>query len=203
MAVLTFPGLRPSSAEWSLRAHTRQSVSPLTHATQTVELPGAVWTVSLTFERLAETQWRALEVWAARMRGAAGRVYLGPFHAQTPRGVASGAPRIAAASTGTTLRTGGWTVSTAGLLRAGDYLCYDAGASRQLHIITADADSDTSGTATLAVEPPVRASPPVGSVLTVRSPTCVMRLIDDDQARLRLTPPVRGAVTLQLVEALY
>lgn len=202
MPAFAFPDLRPSAAEWSLRAHTQQSVSPLTRATQTVELPGAVWTASLSFERLSEDQWRRLEVWAARMRGAAGRVYLGPVHAAVPRGVATGAPRVAAASTGTTLRSSGWTVSTAGILRAGDYLCYDAGASRQLHLVTADAASDAAGVATLAVEPPIRASPPVGAVITIRSPTCIMRLIDDDQTRLRLTPPVRGAVTLQLVEAL-
>lgn len=201
MDTLSFPAVRPSSAEWHLWHHTQTATSPLTRAAQTLELPGALWTASLRFERLSEAQWRALAARLARMRGAAGRCRLSPPHAGVPRGVPAGAPVVVAGSTGRTLRTAGWTASAPRVLAAGDYLSYAVGVGgRQLHVVAADVAAGADGTTLLPVEPPIRVPPSVGTPLVTTDPTCVMRLADDEQGRLRLTPPLRGSLSLDFVE---
>jgi len=201
MALLTYPDLPPNAAEWQLKAHTQTSTSPLTRSSQTLELPGALWVASFTYDRLSQAQWRRLGAFLARCRGAAGRFLLSPPHAAEPLGAPEGAPIVSAVSSGSALRTSGWTPSTAGLLLEGDYLSYAVGAGRQMHIVTSDVASDAGGGAVIAVEPPIRVSPAIGAGVVTSGPAAVMRLMDDDQGRLRLVPPVRGAATLQFIEA--
>jgi hypothetical protein len=98
--------------------------------------------------------------------------------------------------TGASLRSGGWTPATAGILKAGDYL----GVNGELKLLTTDAASDAFGNALLTFEPPLRASPPDASALTISQPTAVFRLLDDDQDTVQIQPPLRGSVTLTFEE---
>ncbi len=98
--------------------------------------------------------------------------------------------------TGASLRSGGWTPNTAGILKAGDYL----GVNGELKLLTTDAASDAFGNALLTFEPPLRASPPDGAALTLSQPTAVFRLQDDDQDTIPIQPPLRGSVTLTFEE---
>ena len=194
--------IAPSTAKWQLLGNTQSFTSPLVGTTQTAEMPGARWYGSVQFDPLDESQWRQMEAWLAQLVGASGRFYYGPPHAKVPRGVATGAPVVnGGAQTGRTLTTGGWTASQTGILKAGDYFSFDSGTGRELKIVTADANSDGSGNATVSFSPPIRTSPDDGATLTVQSPTCIMRLKDDMQGANQLTPPLLGGVEFEFIEA--
>lgn len=95
MSTLTWPsGIVPQAVTWHLEANTAAFTSPLTGATQTVELPGARWVAEFTLPPLPSARWRAWSAFLARLRGAAGRVYVPPFHA----GAGSSAARSATGS---------------------------------------------------------------------------------------------------------
>lgn len=182
MAILDWPATipAPSECQWALLSATQSFTSPLSGAVQTLELPGARWSARLRWEWLTREEAAALRAFLARLRGAAGRFRLHDHGAPTPRGSAAGAPVVAAGSAGTTLLTGGWTASAAGVLLAGDYVGLATG---QMCLVVADVSASAAGTATLSVEPPLRTVPATGSALVLTRPAAVMRLAGDDQAR--------------------
>jgi hypothetical protein len=184
MPILSMP---PSPAfarsRFRLLSNTQTFVSPLDRSVQTLELPGARWAAEFTLPPMKRAQAAAWLAFLAQCRGGAGRFYAGDPDGRAPRGVATGAPQVDGASqVGTNLATKGWTASVAGILKAGDYVAFDAGAGRELHIVAADAASDNAGKAVLAIEPPIRASPANNAALFVAAAACVMRLADDGQA---------------------
>jgi hypothetical protein len=184
MPILALP---PSPAfarsRFRLLSNTQTFVSPLDRSVQTLELPGARWAAEFTLPPMKRAQVAAWLAFLVQCRGGAGRFYAGDPDGKTPRGVATGAPQVDGASqTGVNLATKGWSASVAGILKAGDYVAFDAGAGRELHLLTADAASDGAGKATLALEPPIRTSPANNATLIVNAATCVMRLADDAQA---------------------
>jgi hypothetical protein len=106
-----------------------------------------------------------------------------------------------AGQTGRTLITDGWTASQTGILKRGDYLHFDSGYGRELKIVTADANSNASGQATLSIMPPIRTAPVDNAAITLQSPNCIMRLKDDAQGKNMITPPVTGGLEIEIVEA--
>lgn len=177
--------VRPSAFSWHLLPHTQTWTSPLNGGSQTLEMPGARWVFELPYTKMREDDWRAWSVFVARLRGAAGRFYLGPMHALPARGVATGTPVVyGAGQTGASLATSGWTPSTAQILRAGDFFHVATTSGRELKILTADAASASDGKATLTFEPPLRGSPAGGAALEIAAPSAVMRLVDDEQGRM-------------------
>jgi hypothetical protein len=123
----------------------------------------------------------AWQAFLLKLRGQAGRFYGFDPDATVPQGVATGTPLVkGSGQTGTALITNGWTISTTGILKAGDYIAYDTTAGRQLHMVTADASSDGTGQATLAIEPPIRTSPANNATIITASASCIMRLETPD-----------------------
>ena len=86
----------------------------------------------------------------------------------TARGIATGTPLVKGASqTGRSVITDGWTATQTGILLAGDFIKF-AGQDK-VYIVTADANSDGSGNATIAIEPALMASPANDAAITVTS----------------------------------
>ena len=194
--------VRPSSFTWHLLPHSQTWTSPLNGSSQTQELPGARWICTLPYRKMREDDWRAWTAFVARLRGAAGRFYLSPLHALPARGVATGTPVVAGAGqTGASLTTSGWTNSTALILRAGDFFHVPTANGRELKIMTADANSSGTGTATITFEPPLRGSPASGAALEVAAPTTVMRLADDSQGQLEWSGVRYHDTSIECVEA--
>lgn len=234
MATLTWPAsIVPASVTWRLRANTQSYTSPLSGATQTAELPGARWLADMTLPALDRVRWRAWSAFAARLRGQAGRVYVGPHQYRGPNSdtwaanpsaltadstavtaddstvtvdeftsaTVLGTPVVhGAGQTGAALVTSGWTPQV-NVMRAGDYLSYDAGAGRQMHIVVSDVvRSDDAGRATITVEAPIRTSPAAGAAVEISVPTCVMGLASDDDGAATYEPGIIARVSLALVE---
>ena len=205
----TFPAIEPASAEWALISNTQQFTSPLSGTTQTLALPGSRWACRLVFAPLLLTNRQAMAAFLAKLGGPAGRFYFGDpaYKIKGPRGGNAGTPLIAGASqTGASLDTDGWDVSITDILKAGDYFCYDTSAGRELLMVTADADSDAGGAATLSIAPGIRTSPADNAVITVVNPTCIMRLADDNQARFAYSAAkddIAAVINLDIVEAFF
>lgn len=194
--------VRPSAFTWHLLPHSQTWTSPLNGSSQTLEMPGARWICKLPYKKMREDDWRAFTAFVARLRGAAGRFYLGPLHALPARGVATGTPVVSGAGqTGASLITSGWTHSIAQILKVGDYFHVATPNGRELKIVTADVNSSGTGTATIIFEPPLRGSPAANAALEITAPTTVMRLADDNQGQFDWTGVRYADSSVEMVEA--
>jgi len=174
-----------ASAEFGLITNTQVFIGPLESSAQTLELPGALWTVTyglplMTYDTAAPWQAFLLE-----LMGPSGKFFGFDPVRTVPRGIyssGSDTPLVNAASqTGKTLTTDGWRNNGTGLLLPGDYFEVTASAQKELHMITASVDSNGTGVATMSFVPPLRSSPLNNAVIVVTDPVVEMRLIDDGQ----------------------
>ena len=199
MTIHTWPTLTrraPLQLDWSLLSNTQSFTSPLSKAVQTVEMPGARWAFSFGLNTLAVEDAAVLRAFLVRLRGQSGRFYMWDMSRPAPRGVATGTPLVKGGSqAGTSLLTDGWTPSTAGILKAGDYL----GVNGELKLLVADANSNAGGEATLVFEPPLRAAPADNAPITTTKPTAIFKL-DEDTARWLTTAPVRDSFVITATE---
>lgn len=92
MAVIPFPTLTnvvgPAQMTWGQRANNRVHVSPLSGSVQTVDLPGARWTLAMRFPHLYDPDRAAMEAFLAQLRGQANTFTVHDFARPTPRGAA-------------------------------------------------------------------------------------------------------------------
>jgi hypothetical protein len=197
MTTPTFPGtLTPSGMTWALISNSQSSQSPLSKAVKTYELPGAAWSVTLSYSNWLDEDLAPLEAFLNSLRGMAGRFLLWNMKRPKPRGVATGTPVVVnSGSTKTALKTSGWTASKTGILLPGDFV----GVNGELKQVIDSVDSDSSGDATLTIEPPLRTIPDDDAAITTDKPTATFMLIDDKQASFQYQS-VFGAVTIQAIE---
>ena len=198
MAEITYPAglILPASLQWGLSANSQAFTSPLSQASQTLELPGARWTAILNYPPLIEAEAALMQAFVIALKGRANRVRMWNMARQTPRGTATGAPIVSgAAQLGNTLTTSGWTPATT-VLKGGDFV----GIGGELKMITTDIASNGSGLATLTFAPPLRASPNDASAIVTTKPTALMRLDGDDQSWLT-SPGLFTEYKLSLVES--
>lgn len=184
MAVLTFPdNIYPTSCDWRLKTVSDMMESPFSAAVQTVEL-AQYWTCDLTFGVLTRAQGRTMAGLLHSLRGPAGRIRLWDHAFAAPGGTGGGNPVVdGAGQIGRLLNVRGCPVSTPKWLLTGDY--FQLG--NQLHILTADANTDATGRTTLVFEAAMRTSPTDNAPLILTKPTAVMLLKDDDQTMRRST----------------
>lgn len=179
MTILSLPESPAfKTSKFGLKSNTVTFQSPLSGSVQTLEMPGARWTASYVLPPMKRSSAAAWQAFFVQLRGQAGRFYGYDPDARTPRGVATGAPLVnGSGQTGNTLAVDGWTPNVSGILKAGDYVAFDAGVTgRELHMVVSDADSDGSGQANISIEPPIRISPADNAPLILSSASCVMMM---------------------------
>lgn len=199
MPVLSLPSTSaaPAVYRFSLMPNTQVFQSPLNRTVQTLELPGARWTLTLEWRNVSLADARLIKAFLASLRGMAGSFYAYDYTHQTPSGSAAGTPLVkGAGQTGGTLVTDGWTPGQSNLLLPGDYF----GVNGELKLITAPCDSNGSGEATLTFEPPLRSAPADNASITLTKPTAVFRLVDDEQDQITVDPNRRPTITIEAVE---
>ncbi len=202
MTIITLPTIHASGLKWSLATNTMTFSSPLSQSTQRRELPGARWTASVTFTDRNASEHRVWMARLARLRGAAGSCYLSPSFAYPLMGAGGGTPLVnGAGQTGTSLIIDGAPNNITGWLKEGDYFSFDNGLlQRELKIVTADVNTDSSGNATITFEPPIRSAPANNAAIEINTPSAIMRLVDDQQAAWTLRAPSFGSTTIQFIE---
>lgn len=207
MSILTFPTLSrtPSGGSARLRGNTQIHRSPLTKTTQTLEIPGAKWEISVTWDSLEEDDWRTLGAFLDNLRGQAGRFLFSPAIFEPRRGTGTGTPIIFNANDiGDSIFTAGWTPSAPNVFRTGDWFSYvDTGGRQRLHKATAAASAAGGGGATVSITPPIRVAGAASAPIEVVEPAGVFMLVSDDRPETPVRPPRLGSCTLTLEEALF
>ena len=179
---ITYPLALPTHtgiAQISLRANDTVAfnMSPFSAKQQVYKYSGQFWEADVTLPPMKRAD---AEYWLSflmKLNGAYGTFLLGDPNGATARGVGTGTPLVNGASqTGYELITDGWTVSTTGILKAGDYIQLGSGSTSRLYKVLDDVDSDGSGNATLTLWPNLRSSPADDATITVASTKSVFRL---------------------------
>lgn len=153
------------------------SQSPFTAAQQVYRYTGQFWEADISLPAMTRAE---AEYWISfllKLNGPYGTFLLGDPNGSSARGVATGTPLVNGGSqTGNELVTDGWTTSTTGILKAGDYIQLGSGSTARLYKVLDDVNSDGSGNATLTVWPDLRSAPADNAAITVSNPKGVFRL---------------------------
>lgn len=206
--IYSFPDIIPDSSDWGIVYNTRIFTSPLSGAIQTLEMPGARWQASLTFNNMIPEESRKLMAFLVKLRGSSGRFYLFDHSINNPRGntsTQSGGGKVNGPSqTGSLLKTYNWTPNTSNLFLSGDYIKFGSSGQQELKMISSNVSSDSSGVAYLSIEPPIRTSPVNDDIIVYNKPTAVMMLADDTQAKWSNTESIYlSNITIDCIEAFY
>jgi hypothetical protein len=153
------------------------SMSPFTAKQQVYKYTGQFWEAEISLPPMKRAD---AEYWISfllKLNGSYGTFLLGDPNGATARGVATGTPLVKGASqTGSELITDGWTTSTTGILKAGDYIQIGGGAAAKLHKVLDDVNSNSSGEATLTLWPDLRSAPSDNAAIVVSGAKGVFRL---------------------------
>ena len=174
---------QPTRTTFRIRRVIGQTQSPFSGQTQTFKHSGEWWEAEVTLPPMKQAIAKKWVASLVSLRGVSGQMLLGDWDARTPNGTASssaGTPLVNGGSqTGNSLIIDGATASQTGYLVAGDYIQIGSGLSSRLHLVVEDANTDSSGNATLSIEPALRSSPADNTAITVSSPKGVFRLVDN------------------------
>jgi len=158
------------------------SQSPFTSKQQVYKFSGQFWEAEISLPPMKRAD---AEYWISfllKLNGSYGTFLLGDPNGATARGVATGTPLVKGASqTGSELITDGWTTSTTGILKAGDYIQLGSGSAAKLHKVLDDVDSNSSGEATLNLWPDLRSAPSDNAAIIVSGAKGLFRLSTNQQ----------------------
>ena len=154
MATYNFPSITPTNQTFELVTNTSQFQSPISGAVQTVSRKGSYWKTRMTFRNLSGSDRAELQAFIAKMDGQVHRMRLEDY-GRVRNGAATSPQTVlvaGASQTGSSIDLDGATASVTDFLKAGDYLSFN----NELHMVTADVDSDGSGALTVSIAPPIR-----------------------------------------------
>jgi len=172
----------PTEMKVTIREVVAQSRSPFSYKRQVQEHQGGHWEMSFDLPPLTEAEWREWTGWLAALRGVRGTFLWGDPARTSPQGAGGGTPVVnGAAQTGLVLATDGWPVSTL-VLKRGDYFQLGNGSATRLHMVTADATTDSGGAVDLDIWPRLRESPADGALLTIDNPVGQWQLATNQNA---------------------
>lgn len=183
---ITYPVSFPSSiglANINIRARTVVgiSASPFTGQQQVYKHQGQWWEAEVTLPPMKRADAEQAIAFLLKMNGQYGTFLLGDKANPATRGVGTGTPLVNGASqTGDELITDGWTTSTTGILKAGDWIQLGSGSSTRLYKVLDDVDSDGSGNATINIFPSLRSSPADDAAITVSNTQGLWRLASNE-----------------------
>lgn len=165
----------------TLRRTVGVTQSPFTLEQQSFLWPGEAWMMDFGLPNITDRE--TAQEWIAfalKLRGTYGYFLAGDPAAKNPIGIGTGSPTVnGAGQIGPDLATSGWTPSTAGILKAGDYIQIGSADTAQLLMVADDVNSDGGGDAVLSVMPNVRNGPADGSPIIVNNPRGLFRLQDN------------------------
>lgn len=160
------------------------STSPFTFKQQVYQFSGQRWEADIALPPMAREDAEQWVSFLMKLYGQKGTFLLGDPLGGTPRGSASsaaGTPVVNGASqTGGTLAIDGLPASATGYLKAGDYIQLGSAATAQFYKVLTDADSNSSGEATLQIWPNLRSSPSDNATVVVSNAKGVFRLSSNE-----------------------
>lgn len=158
-------------------------MSPFTFAGQAQASSGQMWQADVTLPPMKREDAEKWIAWLVSLRGQFGTFNMGDPSAATPRGVATGTPRVNGASqTGEDLNIDGCTANVTGWLKAGDYIQLGAAGTATLHKVLADVDTNASGQTTLSLWPHIRSAPADNATVVVSDTVGRWRLASNESS---------------------
>lgn len=158
-------------------------MSPFTFAGQAQASSGQMWQADVTLPPMKREDAEKWIAWLVSLRGQFGTFNMGDPSAATPRGVATGTPRVNGSSqTGEDLNIDGCTPDITGWLKAGDYIQLGAAGTATLHKVLADVDTNASGEATLSLWPHIRSAPANNATVVVSDTVGRWRLASNESS---------------------
>lgn len=199
---VTFPSIGIRSMTIRARSVVGVAQSPFTLSQQVYKHQGQAWEAEVSLPPMKRDEAEQIASFLLKMNGQYGTFLLGDPANTAPRGVGTGTPLVKGGSqTGDSLITDGWTTSTTGILKAGDWIQLGSGSATRLHKVLDDVNSDSSGNATLTLWPSLRSSPADNAQITVTSPKGQWRLASNEIQYSIDEASVYG-ITFACVEAL-
>ena len=158
-------------------------MSPFTFAGQAQASSGQMWQADVTLPPMKREDAEKWIAWLVSLRGQLGTFNMGDPSAATPRGVATGTPRVNGASqTGENLNIDGCTANVTGWLKAGDYIQLGSAGTPTLHKVLADVDTNGSGQTTLSLWPHIRSAPADNATVVVSDTVGRWRLASNESS---------------------
>ena len=154
MATYNFPSITPTSQTFELITNSRQFQSPVSGAVQTLSRKGSFWKTRMTFSNLRGNDRAEMQAFIAKMDGQTHRMRLEDY-GRLRYGAATSPQSVlvnGAGQTGSSISLDGATNSVTNFFKAGDYMSFN----NELHMVTADASSNSSGQLTVSISPPIR-----------------------------------------------
>lgn len=177
-------------------------MSPFTFAGQAQASSGQMWQADVSLPPMKREDAEKWIAWLVSLRGQFGTFNMGDPSAATPRGVATGTPRVNGASqTGEGLNIDGCTPDITGWLKAGDYIQLGAAGTATLHKVLADVDTNGSGQATLSLWPHIRSAPADNDTVVVSDTVGRWRLSSNESSWSVNEASVYG-ITFSAMEAI-
>jgi len=202
---LSFPAsLYPTSMMLTPSDAVARAASPFTYQEQVQRHQGQQWLLTLEYSNVNAVLLDNFAAFLMRLKGPYGTFLFNDPTKTSPRGIGTGAPLVdGSAQSGDYLNTKGWTPGTTGIMKAGDYIQLGSSGTARLYRLTADANSDSSGKASLEIWPQIRqypAAPSDNDAIVVSSPSGRFRL--DKSTGWKIKPPVLGSIQITAHEAL-
>ena len=171
---VSFPTIRvPKDFSMDMINQVGSTKSPTTGQSRYQKHSGQWWEATITLPILNREQASEFQAFLGSLMGRYGTFLMGDPDATTPRGIATGTPLVKGASqTGNALITDGWTISTTGMLLAGDYIQI----GNHMYMVLVDANSDGAGDMTLDVWPNLRADVTDNAAITTTAAKGIWRL---------------------------
>ena len=184
MAEASYPLDLPTSpsnfvtSEWRILRTVAVSQSPFTYAQQVAKYTGSLWQTTVTLPPMSRADAGAWQSLFMQLNGRFGTFLLGDPDGKTIEGTASGTVSVNGdhAIGAFDIIVDGLNVSQTTAFKKGDYVQFGSGATSKLHMIVADISSDSSGNATLQIEPPLKTALSDDDVVTYSNTKAVMRM---------------------------
>jgi len=209
MAAISWPLSMPTNKKvgpvtMMMSAIVAKTESPFNYSQQRQKQQGQRWEFTAGLPNMLRADAEQWISFFASMNMGQGTFLFGDPNGETARGFATGTPVVkGAGQVGDLLVTDGWTISTTGIMKLGDYISLGSGLTTRLHkIIEADVNSDGSGDATLRIWPDIRESPSDNDTITVSACKGVFVLTTNQVPFNIKAPNIYQGLTFSGVEAL-
>ena len=187
MAAPSYPLTLPSApafskSRWTLRRVTAVSESPFTGQQQVYDYGYALWTASLTLPPMLRADAANWEAFMMKLHGRVGTFLLYDPDAKAPQGGVNTSATLNGA-----VAVGDFTISIdtnnanmTNVFKAGDYIQIGVAGGAKLYMIVDNANSNSSGVASVNIEPSIKAAGNSGAAVNYTSAVGVFRMDTPD-----------------------
>ena len=169
-------------SRFGIMRKTSVTQSPFSGAPQVYSHPFALWNGTYTLppmKREKASEWIAFMM---KLKGREGTFYAYDPDAKEPQGKVTTSVTLngAIAVGDTSIDVDCSNNNLTDAFKAGDYIQIGTGSNARLYMITDDANTNSTGGATLEIQPPVKKASASGSTVVVDNPVGVFRMDSDD-----------------------